>query len=41
MENKDKNYNEFGVEKLVKALKMSSEETQNEVVSNYESLLDT
>ena len=41
MENEDKNFNEFGVEKLVKALKMSSKETQDEVVSNYESLLGT
>lgn len=40
MENEYKNYNEFGVQKLVKALKMSSQEAQDEVVSNYESLLD-
>lgn len=40
MENEDKNYNEFGVEKLIKALKMSSKETQDEVVQNYSLLTE-
>jgi hypothetical protein len=40
MKNEDKNFNEFGVEKLLKALKMSSKETKDEVVQNYSSLTE-
>jgi len=34
------NLNEFGVQKLIKALKMSSDEAQDEVVNNYELLVE-
>jgi len=35
-----KKFNEFGTEKLVKAIEKSSEESQQEIIENWRQLID-